>query len=390
MTDFAADRLTLIKDAGLYRTLQRLSARSGAIIEIEAREFINFGSNDYLGLTQDSATCIAAIDAIKQWGFGAGSARLISGSLDPHHQLEEAISRHTGAEAAILFNSGYHANVGGIAALAEEGDLIFSDQLCHASIVDGCRLSKAKRFVFSHSDMLELEALLKREHCVGQRWVVTEGLFSMDGDIAPLAEISDLCRRYDALLMVDEAHSFGVLGDVGLGAWNYAGLRGLPDVYTATFSKSPGGFGAFMAVSSVIKELLINRARSFIFSTALPPSVAAGDMAALDIIFSERGAQLRTRLHKLAMLFRDGLRNLGYAVENTASPIVPLVIGDSCKALQAAEKMQSEGIFVRAVRYPTVPEGTARLRFSLRADMEDEHITRCLVAAAGLNNLKLR
>ncbi len=384
MTDFASKRLEALDLQGRYRTLLEASGKAGTLIELGGNSYINFGSNDYLGLASNESVSEAASKALEHWGFGAGSARLISGSLAPHHEFEKLAAKFTGRESALMFNSGYHANVGVIPVLAREGDVIYSDQLCHASIVDGCRLSKAEKKIFPHSNCEALDKMLSENTSQGLRWVICEGLYSMDGDIAPLAELRAVCDKYRAMLIVDEAHSLGILGESGRGACEHRGVMQVADIYVGTCSKAIGGFGAFVAGKREIVELLINEARSFIFSTALPPVVVAGDMASLEIISAAEGQGLREKLWSNVRKFKDGLRHMGLEADESPSPIVSVVIGSASDAMAAAQHMLERGVFVRAIRYPTVPEGTSRLRFSLRADMNDEQMGRCLEALGAL------
>jgi 8-amino-7-oxononanoate synthase len=309
---------------------------------------------------------------MEQYGFGSGASRLVSGSSSLHEELEQRLARFKDTEAALVFNSGYAANTGVIPAFAGAGYVILSDSLNHASIIDGCRLSKAEVHVYRHRDLDHVEQLLKRSNHAGRRLVITDGVFSMDGDIAPLPGIVALADRYDAIIMVDDAHATGVLGKKGRGTVEHFGLSGRVHIQMGTLGKAIGTFGAYVAGSRDLIEFLVNRARSFVYSTALPPAVCAASLAAIEII--EKDPDLITRLWKNRERVVNGLHSLGISTGDSETPIVPLIIGDPEKALNAAAKLYEWGIYAMAIRPPTVQEGSARIRTTVMASHSDKDI----------------
>jgi 8-amino-7-oxononanoate synthase len=329
---------------------------------------LNLSSNNYLGLAGRAEVRAAAADAALGDGCGAGSSRLIAGTSDLHRALEERLARFKGTEGALLFTSGYTANIGVIPALIGAGDLVLSDELNHASLIDGCRLSRAAYHTYPHRDMAALEAQLvewTRRERVGRCLVVTETVFSMDGDLAPLADIARLCDAFGALLYVDEAHATGCVGPGGRGLAAELGLEASVTVSMSTLSKALGSFGAFVVGGQILIDYLVNVARSFIFTTALPAPVVAASLAAVEVL--ERQPGLVTTLRENAALLRGGLQQLGFDTLGSETQIVPLFIGSSQRALDVAEALRDEGIFVVAIRPPTVPPGGARLRCSVMA-----------------------
>ncbi len=360
----------------LLRSLTPIESCPGPHVTINGKDTLLLCSNDYLGLAAHPALCKAASEAIKQYGFGSGSSRLVSGSSVLHHELERRLARFKDTEAALVFNSGYAANTGIIQAIARDGDIILSDSLNHASIVDGCRLSKATVFIYRHNDVNHAEELLRKHHASGRKLIVTDGVFSMDGDIAPLPDLVQLAERYDALLMVDDAHATGVLGKTGKGSVEHFNLAGRVHIQIGTLSKALGSFGAYVAGNRDLIEFLINRARSLIYSTALPPSVCAASTAALHLIECE--SVHRERLWKNRNKFVAGLRKLDIDTGTSETPIVPLIIGDSEKTAEAAGKLFKYGVYASAIRPPTVPEGTARIRATLMATHSDQDIDMAL------------
>jgi 8-amino-7-oxononanoate synthase len=353
------------KDRNLFRTLRPFTSRRGAWIEVEGRWLLNASSNDYLGLASDPRLMEAGIKAMERYGFGAGASRLITGDSQLHEELESAIALWKGTESALLFNSGYQANIGVISALVGEGDLIYSDALNHASIIDGCRLSRAQVRIYRHLDLDHLESLLKEDRerkC--RKLIVTETIFSMDGDEAPLLTIVELSNRYGVWLMVDEAHAGGVLGPKGRGL--VADL-GIPveaiTVSIGTLGKAVGSFGAYMAGSRLMREYLINRARSFIFTTALPIPVIAASLKGIELIQSMDDA--RKRLLDEAIKVRSVLREQGLAIPYGRSPIIPWILGDEATTLTASHLLREQGILGVPIRPPTVPQGTSRIRITL-------------------------
>lgn len=371
-----SEKIGRLKQEGLLRKIQDRNPNSthpASRILIEGIEYINFASNDYLGLASNILVAESAKNAIDEYGFGAGASRLLSGGTVLHGELEKMVSGFKGTEAALIFNSGYAANTGAIPLIAGEGDIIFSDELNHASIIDGCRLSKARTIVYRHSDMGHLSELIKKE-TGDKKIVITDTVFSMDGDIAPLKEIHDICRSQDALLYLDDAHGTGVLGK-GKGALVHFGLKPEPwIIQMGTFSKAFGSYGAFIAADSDVIELLINTSRGFIFSTTLPACVIAASMAALQLIQDETGLvdklwQNRERLFK-------GLQGLGFNTLNSETPIIPVVVGDVEATLTFSERLKDHHIYAPAIRPPSVD--TPRIRFAVTAAHTEEEIDKLI------------
>jgi glycine C-acetyltransferase/8-amino-7-oxononanoate synthase len=363
MTEIA-ERLAELSELGLYRRLRMVSGPQGPRVVLDGRPVLLLCSNNYLGLADHPRVREAAADAAMRWGVGAGASRLVSGSMTAHRRLEEALADFEGTEAALLFGSGYLANVGVISALAGQGEVVFSDELNHASIVDGCRLARADTFVYEHCDVEHLAWGLRQAEGRGAL-IVTDGVFSMDGDVAPLAEIVELARRHDARVVVDEAHGTGALGPGGRGAVADAGLDGEVDVVVGTLGKALGSYGAYVACDAEMAQFLINTARSLIFSTALPPPAAAGALAALELLCEQ--PRRVEKLQANANTLRDELDREGFEVTGSATQIVPLVVGDAHLAMRVCEAALERGVFAQAIRPPTVPEGTSRLRLAVMA-----------------------
>ncbi len=348
-----------IRHAGLLRELRVIESAPGAHVRLGGRDVLLLCSNDYLGLAEDPRVRSAAAEAAERWGAGAGSSRLVAGNMTPHAELEAELAAFKGSEACVLFGSGFLANTGVIAALAGRGEVVLSDALNHASIVDGCRLAGAETVVYAHAD---LDALAEALDQSGDRpaTVVTDSVFSMDGDPAPLAGIVELARRHGARVIVDEAHATGVVGPGGRGLVAALGLEGEVGVVVGTLSKALGSYGAFACCDSVTASLLINRARTLIFSTALPPPSVGAAREALRIVCEEPSVVERLRAN--ARVLRDELAAQGFAVEEGEVPIVPLVVGEPHAAMALCEAALAEGVFAQAIRPPTVPHGTSRLR----------------------------
>jgi adenosylmethionine-8-amino-7-oxononanoate aminotransferase len=373
------DELAYIEASGLSRVLVPLASTTDAEVEVGGRRMLMLSSNNYLGLATHPALGAAAAAAAERYGTGAGASRLVAGDLALHHHLEQRLARFKHTEAAMLFTSGYHANIGAITSLMGPDDQIFSDALNHASIIDGCRLSRACVSVYPHGDATALDRALATAPAARRRLIVTDAVFSMDGDVAPLAALADIARRWNTWLMVDEAHATGVFGPTGAGLAESLGLSGSIDVSMGTLGKALGGFGAYVAGSRALVDLLVNRARTVIYTTAPPPPVVAAAAAALDIVAAE--PERRERLWARTAQLRNGLAALGYDVRGE-SHIVPVIIGDNRDALALAEALLDRGLFIRAIRPPTVPEGTARLRLAPMATHTEEHIDRAMAAFA--------
>ncbi|MGC1455220.1 MAG: 8-amino-7-oxononanoate synthase [Nitrospirota bacterium] len=357
--------LSQLEERHLLRSLTVVEAYDGPRVTVKGRDMLLLCSNDYLGLANHPSLRQAAGQAMDRYGFGAGASRLISGTSPLHQALEDSIARFKGTEAAIVFNSGYAANIGIIPSIAGTGDVILSDSLNHASIIDGCRLSKAEVMVYRHKDVGQVEALLQKYMKARRKLIVTDGVFSMDGDIAPLRDLVSLSEKYDAILMVDDAHGTGVLGKTGRGTVEHLGLSGRVPIQMGTLGKAFGSFGAYAAGSNNLINMLINNARSYIYSTALPPSVCAASLAAIAVVEQEPGR--RDRLWKNRSRFVNGLKSIGISTGNSETPIIPIVIGDSGRALQAAERLFECGIYASAIRPPTVPINAARIRTTITA-----------------------
>ena len=374
--DFIQDELQALRNASLYRRMRSIDGKQGPTLIVDGREVLNFSSNNYLGLADHRALCKAAKEAVDRYGCGSGASRLISGNMVLHEELESKIAAFKGAEAALVFNSGFQANTGILSALVGEGDVILSDSLNHASIIDGCRLSRAKIVVYGHCDLDQLEHRLREPSARRRKLIVTETLFSMDGDEAPLPEIVGLAEKYGAMIMVDEAHATGVFEPDGAGLVAKLGLGDRVLVQMGTLGKALGGFGAYVAGSRGLRELLINRCRSFIFTTSLPPAVMAMAIAAIDLVKGE--PERRQKLWSNCEMLRDGLHGLGYSLGGSRSQILPLMIGDATRCMKLSETLLQRGVFAQGIRPPTVPPGTSRLRVTLMATHAREHLAQAL------------
>ena len=382
---FTKDALEAARANNTYRTLRHISSPEASHVTIAGKDTVLLASNSYLDLANVSELKQAMADAVLEWGTGSGGARLTTGNKTPHDELEEFIAKFKGEEAAIAFNTGYMANVGTISALCGKNDFIFSDELNHASIIDGIRLSRAKCFVYKHNDMADLERAIeaaKAEFCAREKFaenavsnfrglIVTDAVFSMDGDLANLPELLRIARARDCLLMIDEAHATGVLGRTGRGLAEHYNCEHA-DVTVGTLSKAVAAEGGFVAGSKQLIEFLKNKSRSFIFTTAMAPAVAAAALRNLQFIDAhpERVQQLCDNVK----FFCDALRLHGLQVPQTESAIIPIIIGDEAKALRISETLQNEGVLIPAIRYPTVAKGQARLRASLMATHTKEEL----------------
>ena len=362
-----SQELAALERAGLRRTLRALHGRAGASVADQTRVFCDFSSNDYLGLASDPRLATAAAAALGTAGTGAAAARLISGHHELHEDLERALARFTGTEAALLFPSGYMANVGAIPALVGRGDAIYSDLLNHASLIDGCRLSRADVHVLPHADVAALERALERQRGrYRRRLIVVEGIYSMGGDLYPLDALVPLARRHDAWTYLDDAHGVGVLGARGRGSGEHWGVAQAIDVVMGTLGKACGVAGAFVAGSRALVDYLTNRARAFVYTTGSPPALAAAALAALEIVAQE--PERRARLRANALRLRAGLAARGRPVAGPEDGhIVPVMIGASDATMGVGAALEAAGFLVGAIRPPTVPDGTARLRITVSA-----------------------
>jgi 8-amino-7-oxononanoate synthase len=366
-----AERLEELHDQGLYRRLRLIESPQGARVLLDGRPVLLLCSNDYLGLAAHPRVREAAAKAAMRWGAGAGASRLISGTMEPHRRLEERLAGFKGYGAALLFGSGYLANTGAISALADRGRVVFSDELNHASIVDGCRLSRAETFVYRHADAEHLAWGLQQAEGRGSL-IVTDGLFSMDGDVAPLAELVELARRHGCRLMVDEAHATGVLGPGGRGTVAAAGLSEEVDLVVGTLGKALGSYGAYVCADPELVDYLVNTARPFIFSTAPPPPVLAAAEAALGLFESE--PQRVERLRANAAILRKALAAEGLEVGDSETQIIPVGVGAATPTMELSERLLERGVFAQGIRPPTVPEGSSRLRFTVMATHSAEEL----------------
>ncbi len=370
--EIARSRLAAIESRGTLRSLRRLSGPQGARTIVDGRELLVFAGSNYLDLSHHPKVVRATADAVEKWGCAAGGSRLISGNLDLHEELEAELASFMGAEAALCFNSGYAANLGVIPALVREGDVVVSDALNHASIIDGIRLSGAEARVFPHADCSALERVLEEAaRGPGRVLLVADGVFSMDGDIAPLAEMVELARRYDAMVMLDDAHGSATLGPDGRGSAAHCGVEGI-DLYLGNLAKALGSSGAFVTGSKLVRELLINVARSFIFTCALPPAQVAAGLAGLRVSLEEPWR--RWMLQANAARLRERLAEGGISCEPSTSHIVPVVIGENDTTMAICRQLIERGFFVQGIRHPSVPRGSARLRITPMATHREDEI----------------
>jgi 8-amino-7-oxononanoate synthase len=376
-----AERLEELRGRGLHRRLRLISGPQGPRVLLDGRPVLLLCSNNYLGLADHPRVRQAAAEAAMRWGAGAGASRLISGNMSLHRRLEQRLAEFKGHEAALLFGSGYLANNGAIAALARRGEVVFSDELNHASLIDGCRLSRAETFVYRHADLDHLAWGLRRAEGRGSL-IATDGVFSMDGDVAPLPGLVELARRHDCRLLVDEAHGTGALGPGGRGAVAAAGLVEEVDVIVGTLGKALGGYGAYVCASRETVDYLLNTARPFIFSTAPPPPMVAAAIAALELL--ESHPHRVERLQAAAHALRDELSAEGFAAGGETQ-IVPLLIGEAERTMTLCERLLEHGIFAQGIRPPTVAAGSSRLRLTVMSTHragELRHAARIIAACA--------
>jgi 8-amino-7-oxononanoate synthase len=363
-----SDKLKSIKENNLYREIRYLSMPQDKVTVIDGKKVLLMSSNNYLGLCNDHKVKQAAIDAINEYGLGSGGSRLTTGSYDLHKKLEEKIAKFKGCEAALVFNTGYMANLGVISAICDQDYSIFSDELNHASIIDGCRLSKGNIIVYKHNNVKDLEYKIK---CINPKKgiIVTDSVFSMDGDIANIRDIVKIAKKYNLLTMVDDAHATGVIGKNGKGSSEYFSCN--IDITVGTLSKAIGSEGGFVCANKKIIDYLKNKARSFIFSTAISPAVINGAIASLDIL--ENSNSLVEKLQSNVSYLCKRLRDIGFDI-NSESPIIPIIIGEEHKAMDFSKSLLEEGIYIPAIRYPTVKKGEARLRMTVMATHDYDDI----------------
>jgi 8-amino-7-oxononanoate synthase len=374
--DYIVKKLNKIKESGLYRELKYIETAQSPRVKINGKNFILLGSNNYLGLCNDKRLKKAAIDAINKYGVGSGGSRLTTGSYDIHKQLEEKIAAFKNTEASIVFNTGYMANVGIISSICNKDWVIFSDKLNHASIVDGCLLSRAKLIRYKHCDMNDLSYKVNKFKGINNL-IVTDGVFSMDGDIAPLEDIVKIARRQNIMTMVDDAHAAGVLGENGSGTASYFNVDGKIDIMMGTLSKSAASEGGYAAGKRNLIDYLKNSARSFIYSTSISPSAIAVSIKALEII--ENDTVRRLQLLDLSNWLKIKLKTMGFDIPNTKTPIIPIIVGAEDKTVEFSKRLLQECIYIPAIRPPSVPKGTSRLRISLMATHSKEDLNEVLI-----------
>ncbi|WP_240688930.1 8-amino-7-oxononanoate synthase [Ammoniphilus sp. YIM 78166] len=372
-------KLELMKEKGLYRQLRTVeSFHEGGLALVNGQKMRMFASNNYLGLAHDQRLIQASIEATERLGTGSTGSRLTTGNTSLHEQLEAELAAFKKTEAALVFNTGYMANVAALTTLVDKEDVILSDAMNHASIIDGCRLSRAKTLVYQHRNLEDLEAKLRESASFQRRLIVTDGVFSMDGVIAPLPGIVELAKRYDAQVMVDDAHAVGVLGKNGRGTAEHFGLKGQIDIQMGTLSKAVGAEGGYIAGSFTLIDYLLNHARPFIFSTSLPPGVIASARAALSVI--PDAEERRSHLRKMTRLLYQELTQMGYEVWGGETPILAVVCGEVDEAMRCSQALQAQGIFAPAIRPPTVPSGTSRIRLTVMAAHQEEDIAEVIQA----------
>jgi glycine C-acetyltransferase len=370
--------LAEIRAQGNYRSLRTITPRSETKVAIDGKEYLNLCSNSYLSLQHHPLIIEAVRGVLDLYGSGTCSSRSVSGNIDLYPILEERVAAYKGYPKALIFSNGYLANIGIISTLTNRGDVIFSDALNHSSLIHSMRLSRARKVVYRHRDAGDLAAKLKREPAEGTRFIVTETVFSMDGDVAPLDSIYRLKKEYGACLIVDDAHGTGVFGERGSGVEERFGLKGRADIQMATFGKSLASFGAFVLADPVIIEFLVNRAKSFMYTTALPAACLAASLAALSLV--EKDLSFKQRLWRNIDYMRAGLSSAGFDLKESDGPIVPLVIGPDTKAVEMQAMLMEQGLFLQAIRPPTVPSGTSRLRLTVLRGFSQEEMDYALQA----------
>ena len=374
---YLTDELNKLREQKLYQKLRVLESEQLPVCRFDGHEVINLSSNNYLGLTTPPKLRARALEAIRRWGVGSGAVRTIAGTMSIHMELEEKIAKFKRVEAAVVFQSGFTANAGTVQAILSREDIIISDQLNHASIIDGCRLSRAEIKVFPHKDLEACENILKEiEGRKCRKLLITDGVFSMEGDIAPLPQLVELAEKYGCIMMIDDAHASGVLGRNGRGTVDHYNLHGRVDIQVGTLSKAIGALGGYVCSTRDTIEFLYHRARPFLFSTSHPPSVAATCLAAFEVL--EEEPQLIDRLWANTNFFKEGLKKLGFNTGVSETPITPVMVGDAALAHQFSRELFAAGVFAQSIGFPTVPEGKARIRTIVTATHTQEELTRAL------------
>jgi glycine C-acetyltransferase len=375
--EYLQEKIQGLKDSGTYRELDTLQGANEPVIMLDGKEVINMSSNNYLGLSTNKAMKEAAKDAIDAYGVGSGAVRTIIGNMDIHEKLEEKLAEFKREEAVMVFQSGFNCNAGAIQAITEKGDLIISDELNHASIIDGVRLSRADKAIFKHSDMVDLKRVLEEKrddynNCL----IITDGVFSMDGDLAKLPEIVELAEAYDCMTYVDDAHGSGVLGENGRGTVDHFNLHGRIDFTIGTLSKAIGVIGGYVAGKQVMKDWLINRGRPILFSTSLPPAVVAAATKSVELLMSS--SEYTDKLWSNARFFKEKLGKLGFNTGKSETPITPVIIGDEAKSLEFSKRLFDNGVFVSPIIFPTVAKGTGRVRCMISAAHSEEDLEKAV------------
>jgi 8-amino-7-oxononanoate synthase len=374
--------LEYFKETGNYRSLKYIKPLSATKLLYNSKEYLNLCSNSYLSLHLHPDVVNAAREAVDKYGAGTCSSRSVSGSIDLCKTLENEIAGYKGYKSGLIFSNGYMANIGIVSTITQEGDVIFTDELNHSSLIDSTRLSRAKKVIYRHGDAEDLEKKLKKDKTKGKKFILTESVFSMDGDVAPLKELYQLKEKYGVYIMLDDAHGTGIFGEKGTGVEESFGLSGKMDTHMATFGKALGSFGAFALADPVVVELLINRARTFMYTTALPISSLAASLAALKLI--ENNTSFKDELWQNIDYMRKNLLQAGFDLKNSKGPIIPIVVGEDKKTVKMQDILMKKGLFLQAIRPPTVPEGASRLRLTIvrgfaREDMD--HAIEILIAA---------
>lgn len=364
------------KDRGTYRPLTELESEQGSKVRVNGRDVIQLSSNNYLGLTTHPRLKQAALEAAETYGAGTGSVRTIAGTFSMHERFEEKLARFKHTEAALVLQSGFTANLGVLSSILSEEDVVISDALNHASIIDGIRLTKAARRIYRHVDMDDLDRALKETEGARTRLVVTDGVFSMDGDVAPLPEIVELCEKHGALVMVDDAHASGVMGKNGRGTVDHFDLHGRVHIQVGTLSKAIGVLGGYVAGPAVLRDYLIHRARPFLFSTSHPPAVTAACSTAIDVLLDE--PELVDRLWENTRFFKDRLNRLGFDTGKSETPITPVMVGDDALTMKFSDALLKEGVYAQGIVFPTVPKGQARVRTIVTAGHSKEELEQAL------------
>jgi len=375
---FLAAEMASLEREGLRRTLRVLEGEQKATTIVDHRSVVNLSSNNYLGLTTHPRLRERAIDAIRTYGVGSGSVRTIAGTMEIHMELERRLAAFKRTEAAVVFQSGFTANAGTVASLLGPDDLVVSDELNHASIIDGCRLSRATIKVFPHKDLDAARSILRMLPAVGRRLLITDGVFSMDGDLGPLPGLCALAEEYGCIMMVDDAHASGVFGKNGRGTIDHFNMHGRVDVQVGTLSKAIGVLGGYVAGSGLLIDYLCHRARPFLFSTSHPPSVAAACIAALDVLLEEPA--IIERLWENARFFKSGLQALGFDTGTSESPITPVIVGDAALAMKLSDELFAAGVFAQGIGFPTVARGRARVRTIVTATHSRDELSFALQA----------